>query len=243
MEQIAGAFCNRVRLQEELGGTGMTHLEAIKERHSVRCYTNKKIEEDVLARLRQVIEECNRESGLRLQLCLDEPAVFAGMMAKYGRFKNVRNYIALVGKKEANFEEKCGYYSEKIVLEAQCLGLNTCWVALTYSKGKSTASVKPGEKLLMVIAVGYGENSGVAHKVKPIEALCRVDGDMPDWFRGGMEAAQLAPTAVNQQKFCFELVGNTVKATAGFGFYAKTGLGIAKCHFETGAAYDGWRWG
>lgn len=220
----------------------MNLLEAIKSRHSVRSYTDKKIEGEVEELLRHTIDECNRDSGLHIQLCLNEPQAFGGMMSRYGRFKNVRNYIALVGKKDGDFEEKCGYYGEKIALRATQLGLNTCWVALTYSKGKSTAVIEKGEKLLMVIAIGYGETSGVSHKVKTIEDLSRVTGVMPSWFRQGMEAAQLAPTAINQQKFLFALDGNTVKAKALSGFYAMVGLGIAKYHFEVGAGKGDWHW-
>ncbi|HAQ40098.1 MAG TPA: nitroreductase [Clostridiales bacterium] len=222
----------------------MDLLEAMKERHSVRRYTDKKIEGEVLDELRRTIDECNNDGGLNIQLCLNEPNAFAGAMAKYGKFNNVKNYIGLVGKKESSLEEKCGYYGERIVLKAQQLGLNTCWVALSFSKGKSKdfITIKPGEKLLMVIAVGYGETSGVSHKVKSIEELCRINAPVPEWFRQGMEGVQLAPTAMNQQKFKFELNGNKISASAGLGFYTKTDLGIAKYHFEIGAGESGWKW-
>ena len=136
-----------------------------------------------------------------------------------------------------------GYHGERLVLLAQQLGLNTCWVALTYSKGKVPVECAPGEKLRIVIALGYGETQGVPHKGKPITSLCRVNGRMPEWFRRGMEAAALAPTAINQQKFRFTLVEpNTVKAGTAFGPYAKIDLGIAKLHFETGAGTENFRW-
>lgn len=77
------------------------------------------------------------ESGLHMQLVLDEPKGFDGFMAHYGKFSGVKNYIAVIGKKGRDLEEKCGYYGEKVVLYAQRLGLNTCWVALTYSKIKT----------------------------------------------------------------------------------------------------------
>lgn len=220
----------------------MDIFEAMKARHSVRSYTDQKIEGKVLEQLRQTIHESNQESGLHIQLCLNEPNAFTGMMARYGKFNNVKNYIALVGKKDSELGEKCGYYGEKIALKAQQIGLNTCWVAMTYSKGKSNVKINPGEKLLMVISIGYGENSGGSHKVKPIEELCKVNGTMPEWFRKGMNAAQLAPTAMNQQKFFFELSGGTVKVSKGSGFYTKVDLGIVKYHFEIGAGESGWRW-
>jgi len=221
----------------------MDLLEAIKSRHSVRSYTDKKIEGETLTQLRQTVDECNQKSGLSIQLCLNEPNAFTGMMARYGKFQNVKNYIALIGKKDNSLEEKCGYYGETIVLKAQQLGLNTCWVAMTYSKGKSAAVVKPGEKLVIVIALGYGETAGVQHKLKAIEELSSVNSAAPEWFSAGVEAAQLAPTAMNQQKFRFELDGNLVKASAGSGFYTKVDLGIAKYHFEIGAGESGWTWG
>lgn len=221
----------------------MDMLEVMKARHSVRRYTDKKIEGDIRIHLQKAVEACNRESGLNIQLCVNEPSAFSSMLARYGKFSNVRNYIALVGKPGAGFDEKCGYYGEKLVLIAQQLGLNTCWVALTFSKRKTRNIIKinTGEKLLMVIAVGFGENAGVPHKSKPMEALCRVEGAMPDWFRRGMEAALLAPTAMNQQKFRFDLDGNTVKAS-GTGVYGTVDLGIAKYHFELGAGGGGWQW-
>lgn len=220
----------------------MELLEAIKARHSVRSYTDQPLEGEVLAQLRQTIDACNRESGLNIQLCLNAPEAFTGMMARYGKFSGVNNYIALVGKKEDVLEEKCGYQGEKIVLRAQQLGLNTCWVASTYSKGKTVAAVGPGEKLLMVIAIGYGKTQGVPHRGKSAQELCRVEGPMPEWFRSGMEASALAPTTINQQKFRFTLRGDRVSATAGTGFHAKTDLGIAKYHFELGAGNSGWAW-
>lgn len=220
----------------------MNLLESIKARHAVRSYTEKKIEGEVLQQLQDVVASCNQESGLHIQLCLNEPKAFTSMMARLGKFKNVRNYIALVGKDGDSLDEKCGYYGEKIVLKATQLGLNTCWVAVTYGKGKCPAVIGAGEKLKMVIAIGYGVTNGVSHKVKPIEALSRVKGSMPTWFRSGVEAAQLAPTATNQQKFCIELQGNTVKALPGSGAYTKIDLGIVKYHFEIGAGDENWKW-
>ncbi|MDR0503591.1 MAG: hypothetical protein LBH16_09770 [Treponema sp.] len=220
----------------------MDLIEAVKARHSVRSYTDKKIEGETLEQLKKTIDECNSVSGLNIQLCLNEPDAFSCFMARYGKFKNVKNYIALIGKTGSQLEEKTGYYGEMIALKAQQLGLNTCWVAMSYKKKKSAAKVNAGEKLLMVLSLGYGENGGVHHKSKPIEKLYSVSGEMPDWFIKGMEAAQLAPTAMNQQKFHFELRGSAVKAAAGSGFYTKVDLGIAKYHFEIGAGKNGWEW-
>lgn len=221
----------------------MDSMEAIRERHSVRSYNERAIEGDVKGALLSYIEQCNKESGLHMQLVMNEPQAFDGFMAHYGNFSGVRNYIAMIGRKGKELEEKCGYYGEKVVLKAQELGLNTCWVAMTYSKVKTAFQINSGERLCLVIAVGYGETNGVGHKSKPAEAVMEAKEPVPEWFRKGIDAALLAPTAMNQQKFLFTLNGNTVTAKAGMGFYTKIDLGIAKCHFEIGAGRENLNWG
>ncbi|HIW83610.1 MAG TPA: nitroreductase [Candidatus Dorea gallistercoris] len=221
----------------------MEIMEAMKQRHSVRQYTDQRIEKEAAEKLQREIDACNKESGLHIQLVTDEPKAFDGFMAHYGKFSGVKNYIALIGKKGPKLEETCGYYGERLVLLAQQLGLNSCWVAMTYSKIKGAYEVKAGEKLCCVISIGYGVNQGVSHKVKKVEELCQVNGQMPQWFRAGVEAAQLAPTAMNQQKFYFVLKEDQVAAKTKAGFYTKVDLGIAKYHFEIGAGVgNDWKW-
>lgn len=209
----------------------MEMLEIMKQRHSVRQYTQQPIEQEKRMVLNEMIASINQEAGLHIQMIYDDPKCFDSFMAHYGKFTGVRNYIALVGKKSPKLDETLGYYGEKLVLQAQELGLNTCWVALTH--GKSKALVGKGEKLVCLISVGYGITQGTAHKNKPLPELCNQTDSMPDWFLKGMNAALLAPTAMNQQKFYFELLPDgTVKATCGTGFYTKLDLGIVKYHFE-----------
>lgn len=211
----------------------MELFEIMKKRHSVRQYQNKKIEPPLRNQLDELTAKLNQESGLHIQIIYDDPECFNSMMAHYGKFSGVENYIALVGKKAPDFDEKCGYYGEQIVLKAQELGLNTCWVASTYGKGKCKARTAKNEKLLCVIALGYGATQGKSRSSKSISEVSNASAQAPDWFRQGVEAALLAPTAINQQKFYFELTGDQVKARAkGLSLYTKLDLGIVKYHFE-----------
>lgn len=214
--------------------------DSMKARHSVRSYTDRQIYETVAAGLEDVIAECAADSGLDIQLVRNEPGAFSGMMAHYGKFRNCRNYIAIAGR--PGCDEAVGYYGEKIVLTAQALGLNTCWVAMSYSKSKVPCKLASGEKLQIVIAIGYGETQGVPHTSKPMGALCSTDIPMPDWFQSGMECAMLAPTAMNQQKFFLALSDGKVSAGAGRAFYSKMDLGIVKYHFEIGAGAENFTW-
>lgn len=220
----------------------MNIIEAMNARHSVRQYTNKPISEDIIAILNKKITECNKEGDLHIQLIINEKQAFSSFMAHYGKFKGVENYIALIGKKSADLEEKCGYFGEQIVLLAQHLGLNTCWVAMTYKKIKTAFSIEDGEKLCIVIALGYGQNQGVPHKSKTIEDVINVKGDIPEWFKNGVKAALLAPTAMNQQKFILSLKDKRVSIKSGIGFYTKLDMGIVKYHFEVGTGKDKFEW-
>lgn len=213
----------------------MEIIDAIRQRRSVRQYEDRAIEEDLLAQLKEEIDACNDESGLRIQLVTKEPKAFSGFMAHYGKFSGVTNYIALVGKKSKNLDELCGYYGERIVLKAQRLGLNTCWVALTYKKVPNAFTVDKGEKLAVVISLGYGKNQGFPRKSKSVKDVSNAGENTPEWFKNGVEMALLAPTAVNQQKFKLIYADGKVTAKAGLGFYAKMDLGIVKYHFEIGS--------
>lgn len=224
----------------------MDILEAIRTRHSVRQYTEEPLRPAHIDALEKEIAVCNRESGLHIQLVKNEPRAFGTLMAHYGWLRGVTDYFALIGPDDDTLEEKCGWYGERLVLLCQMLGLNTCWVAATYKKIPEAFTVGAGEKLCLVIAVGYGENQGKSRRSRSFEDVTEVTGPVPDWFRRGVEAALLAPTAVNQQKFRFALSGTAVTArpTAklGAGAWAVVDLGIVKYHFEIAAGKENFTW-
>ena len=229
----------------------MTLIEAIEARHSVRKYKDEPIPEDILTVLRNRIREINDEAGLHIQLVTDEPKAFSGLMA-YGSFSGVKNYFVMAGKKGNDLDEKIGYYGEQLVLLAQTLGLNTCWAGLSYSKIPGTYELEDGEKIGCYIALGYGETQGKAHKSKEIKSVSNASDVTPEWFNKGVEAALLAPTAINQQKFYIEYLGfkdnsklPKVSARPLFSMagYSKMDLGIVKYHFEIGVGKERFEWG
>ena len=227
----------------------MTIQEAIEARHSVRAYKDLPLSEEIVKLLEYELVKLNNEGQLHIQLICNEPKAFKGTMAKYGKFRNANNYIVMAGKKAEDLDERIGYYGEHLVLLAQTLGLNTCWVGLSYSKVPGTYVLDEGEKIACYIAIGYGETQGSGHKIKTVEQVSNASDITPSWFKKGVEAALLAPTAVNQQKFSFEYVGmsnnrHQVRAKKGFSMigYTQMDLGIAKYHFEVGAGKVNFEW-
>lgn len=212
-------------------------MRAISDRHSVRNYQDLPISGDVIACLESMIGRINAEGELNMQLVTEEPRAFRGVFA-YGKFHNVRNYIVVIGKKSPSLDFRAGYWGELLVLYAQMLGLNTCWVGLSYSKIPGTYTLSPGDKVVCYIALGYGLTPGSTHRVKRVEQVSNASSETPEWFFKGVEAALLAPTAINQQKFYFEYLGeDQIKAHRRFSpvGYTRLDLGIAVRHFEIGA--------
>lgn len=228
----------------------MTPIEAIESRHSVRKYKQEALSEDIVATLQKKITEVNAAGNLHVQLITDEPKAFKGIMA-YGVFSGVTSYLVMCGKKADDLDERVGYYGEQLVLLAQQLGLNSCWVGLNYHKVPGTYVLNEGEKVACYIALGYGETQGTDHKRKSVDQLSNTGvDDTPEWFIKGVKAARLAPTAVNQQKFFLEYIpprdgGKArVKAHRKFSMvgYTRMDMGIVKLHFEIGAGVENFDW-
>ena len=215
----------------------------------MRAYTGQPLTDADAQALQEKIDEVNRVGRLHIQLIRNEPKAFLGPFARYGKFRNVTDYLVMVGVKADDLDERIGYYGEQLVLLAQTLGMNTCWVGLSYTKIPNTYVLNDGEVIQAYISIGYGETQGVSHKIKRIEQVSNVSDSTPDWFRRGVEAALLAPTAINQQKFSFEYLGmidghHRVLAKKGFSLvgYTHMDLGIAKYHFEIAAGKENFEW-
>ncbi|MCR4894266.1 MAG: nitroreductase [Eubacteriales bacterium] len=221
----------------------MDTMDAIRQRHSVRRYTAEPIRAEHLDAMEKLIASVEEKSGLEIRLITDEPKAFDCFLSHYGSFRNVSNYMVISVPKEGDWDEKVGYWGEMVVLEAQKLGLRTCWVALTYKKTEEVRRIREGYRLSIVISIGYGENDGKIRKSKSASEVSNLKEDSPEWFRNGVEAALMAPTAVNQQRFYFEYDGSGgVRASCGRGNLTKMDLGIAKYHFEAGAGKENFHW-
>lgn len=227
----------------------MTLLEAIQARHSVRRYRPVPVSEEIVTELMQAVRQANAEGHLHIQLVTGEPKAFSGPMA-YGKFSGVSTYLVMAGRKAEDFDLRVGYYGEKLVLLAQQLGLNSCWAGVSYRRIAGTYTLEKNEKIACYIALGYGESQGIQHKSRSITELSNVSDSTPGWFREGVEAAMLAPTAINQQKFFIEYIGSTDaglplvsirKGTSLVG-YTQMDMGIARLHFEIGAGTQNFRW-
>ncbi len=94
------------------------------------------------------------------------------------------------------------------------------------------------EKILAGLASG--------HKHKPLTELCSglPRKKWPGWIECGLEAARLAPSAVNRQPWRFQIEANSVTISVDsekntYNIPKRLDCGIAMLHFELGAYVHG----
>lgn len=232
------------------------YLSAMKKRCSRRKYNSMPIIAECIQKLEESIALYNKESGLNIKLVVGKGGeLFDGFRKSYGLFVGVKNYIAMTGGKNLSDRlEKVGRFGEKLILEATATGLSTCWVGTSYDKYTASALCGKNEVLDCVISIGYSEEKhslkermmeyGMSRKNKPKDALTEVQEPVPEWFRRGMDAVYLAPSARNLRPFVFEYKNGEVTASVTAQTEsAMIDLGIAKLHFELGAGGGSWEYG
>lgn len=222
----------------------------MQNRRDVRAYTDEPISADVAARLQEEIDAVNDITGLHVQLIQNDPKGISGFMAAYEKFQNVKNYLVMVGPNSTRLDEQCGYFGEHLVLQAQHLGLNTCWSGLGFNRKKGSFEKRDGERAAIAIAVGHGRTQGASKELKSASDISNLDANSPEWFRKGIEAVRLAPTVMDEQGVRIDLMPDTAPdgrryvrcIAAQKGHFNYIDYGIAKYHFETIAGTQNFAW-
>ena len=237
---------------------------AIEKRRSRRHFdASRPIEPDKLSTLDTVCKRFvpfpNARSCLVTESVKD---VFRGIVGGYGKVKGAPAFIAFIGNmNSASVQEEVGYTGEGVILEASALGLNTCWVA-GFFKPDSVASlveIKSNERVLAVTPVGYARRFesleeklmtgfGRTHRRVPISRLISslAQDSLLEWMPLSIQAARLAPSAVNRQPWGFDVQdgGITVYVRTGgpeFSVSKRLDCGIAMLHIEVAAMICGVR--
>lgn len=214
--------------------------EAMQQRHMVRKYLDKKIPEDIVSKINERIETNNKKYNLNMKLMLNNDTGVSSII-KLILARGVNNFIILAGDNSPDLEEKLGYSGADIMLYAQTLGLNTWWVGGTYNRGVS--KYVDNKKVTGIIAIGYGQTQGVPHKSKTVEEVSKYKNTIiPSWFIAGVDAALLAPTALNKQDFMIIGNGNKVSIECDNGIFTGSNVGLIKYHFELGAGKENFEW-
>jgi nitroreductase len=250
--------CEGKRLTDSMDLRVESWYEAIFQRHSRRTYDGRLPEEHKIESLKRVCRDFRPFPGARAEIILSRPdLIFKGLIGSYGRVAGAACYAAFVGDlSSSNVQEVTGYIGEGFILEATALGLNTCWVGGYFrpERVRDHIPLAETEKVLSVTPLGYamaGKNSAEklisgfikSYKRKPITEL--LDGTIrAPWMGRALEAAHLAPSAVNRQpwRFSFEdkaIVVSVDKSWSSSPVSKRLDCGIAMLHLELGARVGG----
>lgn len=206
---------------------------AMRQRHTVRKFTSEPLSAELISQLNDRVCANNERFGLAISLKVGDESALPGALKLFFA-KGVRNYFVLAGSDRPGLDEDLGYASADLMLFAQALGLNTWWIGGTFSR-KNVEQAVPGKKVIGIVAVGFGVTPGTAHKSKMAAEASSYEGPEPQWFADGVQAALLAPTALNKQCFRIAGAGNKVSISENGGAFSGADIGIVKYHFELGA--------
>ncbi|HBV98946.1 MAG: nitroreductase [Peptococcaceae bacterium BICA1-7] len=230
---------------------------AIAERRSRRRFDSRPIETALAERLDSMCRKFRPFPGARAVLVNQPPdRIFKGAVGHYGSIKGAPAFIAFIGESgDPHVNEKVGYTGEGIILEATALGLATCWVGALFrpEQAANLTGAEKNEKVLAVSPVGWASKDqtleerimsgfGRNHRRRPLAEMTGglEEGGRPRWMRAALEAARLAPSAVNRQPWQFGLDegGITVSVDSpkdSYNISRRLDCGIAMLHLEAAA--------
>lgn len=233
---------------------------AIEKRHAVRRYDGRPVEEEKLDRIAALCRDF-APPGARAALGTEEvESAFKGLVGSYGKVTGATAYVAFVGDTTAPHHlENVGYMGEGIVLEVVSLGLSTSWIGASINRGAvaKLIGIVEEEFVYAVAPIGYpmpGSSlsdriiKGIArsHERKALDKL--VGGlsreRWPEWVTRALEAARVAPSAVNRQPWRFFVEEDSITVSVDdlidtYNLSKRLDCGIAMLHIELGARFSG----
>lgn len=214
----------------------------MEKRHTVRKYLDKPLDMDLIGLLNDRIERNNCVYNLTFKLITNNSDGLSSL-ARLMSNNSVQNYIILAGKDNSDLDKKIGYCGADLILYAQSLGLNTWWCGGMFNGKKALKHLdNKAVRVNGVIAIGYGKTQGVPHKSKTADQVSHFKGDAPGWFKSGIKALLLAPSALNRQPYIVNGEGNKVSLKVKSGTFSQVDLGIGKYFFELGAGKSNFEW-
>ena len=234
---------------------------AIPYRRSRRNYDCTDLEPDLLSHMQEFCRDFRPFPQARAELVTQSPdEIFKGAIGHYGKIKGAPALIAFIGNMDDPYiQEKVGYLGEGIILEATAMGLATCWVGGFFRPTVAASIIGTGEneRVLAVTPIGHAVKDfspqerimtgfGRSHRRKPLAELLTglEQAEWPHWIKSAMDAAALAPSAINRQPWRFYVEPDSVtvsvyrskyRSKLEYGISKRLDCGIAMLHIEVAA--------
>lgn len=234
--------------------------QAIESRRSRRRFEPTFLSREQLVQLDNACSTFRPFSDVRNVLVEQSPhSLFKGAVGPYGKIRGANAFIAFIGNmNNVHVQEQVGYMGEGIILEAEAMNIATCWVALFRPNVvTSLITINKSEQVMAVTPVGYATaresleervmtGFGFTHRRKPLSDLVIGfdEKDYPQWILSAVEAARLAPSAMNRQPWRFHIETNSITVAVNstrreYGVSRRLDCGIAMLHIEVAALNHG----
>lgn len=231
-------------------------LAALRVRRSRRSYDGRPVAAADLEALEELAGRFRPWPGARVAVICEAPAaLFMGIVGSYGGVSGAPSALAFIGRHECG-PETVGYTGEALVLEATARGLGTCWVGGLFEAApvRRLVEMAPDERVFAVSPLGHPTaeftrkervlfGAGRPKHRKPLEEIAPGVASWPEWAQRAVEAAQVAPSAMNRQpwRFSYEEGALVVRAVGGRmpRISRRLDCGIAMLNAEVGARAAG----
>jgi nitroreductase len=208
--------------------------QAIWARRSVRRYDEGPLEPATLARIeaaiggvRPLVAENAFAVEMRQQ---DASSDLVGILGAYGRLVSPPHLLVPHGHGARHVLVDLGYRSEQMVLQLTAMGLATCYVGALTHQDAARQAFGLAQEAQVGAAIAFGREAegwggraintlvraaaGARGKLDVSEICFGADYEpvagLPDDVRGLVDAARLAPSAVNAQPWRFVWEGGTL---------------------------------
>ena len=201
----------------------MDLYNAIWKRKSVRKYDMTPLEDEQLSRIMQFAESMK--------------PLYPGIKTAYEIIAGVKNfmaakaphYFAILSEETDGYLENAGFMFQQMDLYLTSIGLGSCWLGMAKPAEKLNAELP----LVITLAFGKADESPYRElsdfKRKPLSDISSGDD-------ARLEAARVAPSAVNNQNWFFAAESGKIdvfQKKAAIGIFEKMNridIGIALCH-------------
>lgn len=181
--------------------------EMICCRKSVRSYTNEKVNDADLQRIKDFLENVKPlDPGIK---------VVAEIIEK----KNMKSvlplpwlpmqHIAIYSEDKDGAFENIGFMFQQVDLFLQSIGIGTCWLGMGRMNDPEAAQ-KDGMKFVIMLSFGYPRGDALRNSVSEFKR--RSLSEIADVADERLEPARLAPSAVNSQPWYFVHEGDCIHA-------------------------------
>ncbi len=238
--------------------------DLIQQRTSIRKYSDRMVDKEMLQELLEFAKQFDNDK-YTFQI-VDYSLTQNEKISTYGLIQNAKTFVVGIGSPTLGSDNDTaisfGADFEKIILKATELGMNTCWLGMSYSEDKLRDLLKIGRdrRIVMASPLGYSAGRRGMEKITRflIKADQRIAADLlffenefgkplrnylKEDYKQVLEMVRLAPSAGNSQPW------RVVQSQDGYDFYvelkafydrlkdkridfAYNDMGIAKMHFE-----------